>query len=539
MQGKVQQLLMLQADEAAQPFQLKCPTPSTKEPNTFFYTDGSPAKGSDAEHAVLHYEDIVANTSKPDVDDDRLTEISFDSTRTDHVPTPQEANHLHKTSDGLLCRFCSRAHPTERCFQFFTPRHGTGGKYSIAFDAGLCYQCLGKFTDGHRETCKARCKSCGGTHHITLCDVEEKKWQRNQPTRNYQPRTPGVRRPPYEENRSRPLSPARNRADTLKRYGPSHRITDKATQASRRRNEHQRTRPKPPSNRYRFRPAQHHRTTVANRRPTPPPQSSYRSRSPTPTVKTTNQRSSSPANNTKRPNSPAKNSSRQTYAKRYDQSSHYTLADPATLPEGFREAFLDNDDGIQTADLDDWGNTDAAASAYLSQAGRLPYNHFAPLESDVDEGFDDDISLPPLPLLRDIPQPRPVPQAHKMPTVFIAPFLTYDHETHDTNVMMDNGADRTFSSDQYHPSIMTRRLSDIRKEPMHTSGGTIPTNCYVAVFYATDLCRTVLIAITAKVIDQPPFPSPLQHTHPMAAHEPTLNSTAPFEPIIMLLGGTD
>ena len=539
MQGKVQQLLMLQADEAAQPFQLQCPPANTKEPNTFFYTDNSSATGSGVEPTVLQYEDIVANTSKPDVDDDQLTEISFDSTRTDHVPTPQEANHLHMTSNGVLCRFCSRAHPTERCFQFFTPLHGNGGKYSIAYDAGLCYQCLGKFTDGHRDNCKSLCKSCGKKHHVTLCDTEQRKWQRNQPTRNYQPRTPGVRRPPYEKNLSRPLSPARNRADTLKRYGPSNRITDKATQASRRRNEHQRTRPKPSSNRYRFRPAQQYKTTVATRRSTPPPQTQYRSRSPTPTVAAGSQRSSSPGTTVKRQSSPSPASNRPTYAKRYNQSNHFTLADPSTLPDGFREAFLDNDDGVQVTDFDDWSNNDAAASAYLSQAGRLPYNHFAPLDSNFDEGYDDDVSLPPLPLLRNIPQPKSVPQEHKMPTVFIAPFLTHDHTTHDTNVMMDNGADRTFSSDQYHPTIMVKRLSDIRTEPMHTSGGTVPTKCYMAVFYATDLCRTVLIAITAKVIDKPPFPSPLQHTHPMAAHEPTLNSTAPFDPIMMLMGATD
>ena len=78
-------------------------------------------------------------------------------------------------NDEMWCTFCNGPHPSNRCAVVTDPET----KNNILLQKGRCFGCL---RSGHiSKDFSARCYSCGGKHHLSLCGMQKQPMQFRQP----------------------------------------------------------------------------------------------------------------------------------------------------------------------------------------------------------------------------------------------------------------------------------------------------------------------------------------------------------------------
>ena len=84
---------------------------------------------------------------------------------------PYTAAALLANEKRKNCAFCLKQHAHEDCPGVRDPKT----RKTLARKFGRCFKCLDK---GHRaNSCsvKTKCKNCNGTHHVALCDNDNKE----------------------------------------------------------------------------------------------------------------------------------------------------------------------------------------------------------------------------------------------------------------------------------------------------------------------------------------------------------------------------
>ncbi|XP_064650012.1 uncharacterized protein LOC135501699 [Lineus longissimus] len=81
----------------------------------------------------------------------------------------------NSNSDSNNCVFCSKKHPSDKCWD--VKKISLSERHKLIKDSGACFRCLLR---GHlAKGCMARCRACKGKHNELLCDPSRRAAQKN------------------------------------------------------------------------------------------------------------------------------------------------------------------------------------------------------------------------------------------------------------------------------------------------------------------------------------------------------------------------
>ncbi|XP_064653106.1 uncharacterized protein LOC135503461 [Lineus longissimus] len=81
----------------------------------------------------------------------------------------------NSNSDSNNCVFCSKKHPSDKCWD--VKKISLSERHKLIKDSGACFRCLLR---GHlAKGCMARCRACKGRHNELMCDPSRRAAQKN------------------------------------------------------------------------------------------------------------------------------------------------------------------------------------------------------------------------------------------------------------------------------------------------------------------------------------------------------------------------